>query len=118
MVLEVLTTDGIAMNIKGILRPNVEVINPKMMLPSNPPKHGSDATYSKSNLIAKISVDFTEIQFRILNCKNVTQDASSMVILPDGNGDLSEVRITVLGLAHPYDNPNAVVYKLTACMSC
>lgn len=59
-MLEILTTDGIAMNIKGILRPNVEVTNPKMMLPSNPPKHGSDATYSKSNLIAKMSVDFTE----------------------------------------------------------
>lgn len=40
-----------------------------------------------------------------------------MVILPDGNGDSSEVRINVLGLAHPYDNPNAVVYRLTACKS-
>lgn len=46
----VLTIDGIAMRIKGILRPKIDVTKPKMMFPTNPPKHGSDATYSNSNL--------------------------------------------------------------------
>lgn len=73
MTLEVRTIVGIAMKINGNLRPNVEVTNPKMMLPSNPPKQGSEAT----------------------------QDASSIVILPVGNGDSFDVRINVLGDAHP-----------------
>lgn len=65
------------MNISGNFLPNLLVTNPKNILPINPPTPISEAI----------------------------QEASSIVILPDGNGVLSDVNRMMLGLAHPHVTP-------------
>lgn len=65
------------MNIKGIFRPNLAVMNPKNIFPMRPPKQMSEAI----------------------------QLACSIVIFPDGNGESFDVSKAMLGLAHPHVTP-------------
>lgn len=80
-----LTIAGIVVKIKGNLRPKAFVINPKKILPMKPPKLKSDAT----------------------------QEASSMVILPDGSGVSSDVSRIILGEGHPTVTPYPIKSRLT-----
>lgn len=48
-----------------------------------------------------------------IDSNDVTHDASSIVILPLGNGVASDVKRTFIGLVHPSNNPNPMINKFT-----
>lgn len=73
------------MSNSGIFLPKLFVIYPKTMLQINAP------TWSKE----------------------VTHVACSMVILPHGNGDSSDMSRMFIGLLHPSKIPNATTKRLT-----
>lgn len=75
-MLKFLTIVGAAKKSNGIFLPNLLVMNPKIILPINPPMQEIDAIH----------------------------DASVIEIFPVGNGDSSDVRIKILGLAYPKTN--------------
>lgn len=73
------------MIISGNFRPKAFVMNPKKTLPIKPPTHRIDAAH----------------------------EASSIVILPDGNGVLSEVSKIIFGDDHPAVTPCPIKSKFT-----
>lgn len=76
---------GRAMNINGNFRPKLLMMQPKQMIPVKAP----------------------------IDINDVTHDASSIVIFPDGNGDSSDINKITLGLAQPSKTPNPIVIKFT-----
>lgn len=72
-------------NNKGTFRPKLFVMKPKKMLHINAPTEYND----------------------------VTQDASSIVIFPVGNGESSDVSNIIFELVHPSSIPNTMVKRFT-----
>lgn len=83
--MQLLTTIGMEMASRGFFRPNLLAMKPNSTFPINPPTHKSDAI----------------------------QDASSISILPDGNGVSSDVSKLIVGLAQPTPIPSQTVSKFT-----
>lgn len=81
----ILTINGNAISINGNRRPNLFMIYPKIIFPNKDPTH----------------------------CNDATQDASSMEIIPDGNGVSSDNNRISDGLLHPSNTPNPMVAKFT-----
>lgn len=79
------TMAGMVTAVKGHFRPYLFVTYPKNIFPNKQPIHNNDAI----------------------------QEASSIDILPQGNGLLSDVRRKTAGLVHPSEIPNAVDNKFT-----
>lgn len=82
-----LTIIGIDKKNKGHLRPRVLVVNPKNISPMKPPIGRSAANH----------------------------EASSIVILPDGNNVSSDVSRGMLGVIQPIFTPKRVVKMETVC---
>lgn len=80
-----LTIVGIAIKNKGIFRPKAFVINPKKKLPNKAPMHKHETTH----------------------------EAFSIVILPDANGESSEVSKIMEGEHHPIFTPYPINKRLT-----
>lgn len=68
-----LTIAGIDVKIMGFFRPNIFAMKPQKMLPIKPPTDKSDAIH----------------------------EASSIVILPDDNGESSDISKMMLGIIQP-----------------
>lgn len=86
----------IEIKIKGHLRPNLLVTYPNTILPQRQPKHNLLVEKKVSDFITNCIV---ERKFKIY--KLAIQLASSIVILPDGSGDSSEVSRNIDGLGQP-----------------
>lgn len=84
-----LTVVGMDKRSSGNFRPNLFVMNPNMMLPTNPPMHVSDATH----------------------------DAWSIEILPDDNGVRFDVSNSIFGLGHPHVMPQPIISIFTNFVS-
>lgn len=77
-----------AIDIKVFLRPHLVVMNPNKKLLINAPSGTNEAT----------------------------DDTSSIVILPVGNGESSDVNKFILGLAQPAVIPNPIGSIFTVCV--